>query len=142
MRQFFLVLALWAAPVAAQQEATEGQCSYVIRSGFMLEGLPAPGLHILHRGPGARPMREAIPTSAERVGCERSALVLGPDDDEVVRLGIPLTIVETGTRRGLVLVLSQGRYAYTLLQGPLSPAERAALDARITQFQARLPARP
>lgn len=138
MRALFLLLATASAPAAAPDDVAEVQCSYLIRSGFMIEGLPAPGLHLLHREPGARPMRELVPTSAERVGCERSALVLGPDDDQIPRLGIPLIVAESGTRRAVLLELRQGRYAYTLLQGPVSAAERSALDARVAEFQARL----
>lgn len=73
--------------------------------------------------------------------CSRNSIVPAAHDDEVIWLGLPLHIAQSGSSGRLaVLEIEQGRYRYRLLGGRVpDAAEQAAIDARLAEFQARFP---
>jgi hypothetical protein len=128
--------ALWA-----QAEAVERQCGLMQRMGTMVEGVPAPWLHVLRRSAEEGPL-SALPPGTLMVGCVRTDLVPGPNDDAVPALGVPLNLAHEGSRRSLRLELVEGRFRYQMLGGPLTEEERGRVEARLAEFQARRPPRP
>ena len=137
----------WAAGVAlscaahavptATDPPREIECGLMVRFGTMIEGIPAPRLHLLNHSETDPPLSETLSTNVVRVGCRRTTIVPGPIDDAVATRGIPLTIVEEGTGRVLVLDLAGGRYRYQMASGALTADEAARVVRRIAEFQAR-----
>jgi hypothetical protein len=75
--------------------------------------------------------------------CARNTIVPAAHDDEVILLGMPLHITQTGSNGRLaVLEIDHGRYRFRVLGGRApDAAEQAAIDARVAEFQARFPTR-
>lgn len=132
-----LSCAAHALPLPAADPGREIECGLMIRYGTMIEGQPAPGLHILHRTAADPPLSATLSTNVVRVGCRRTTIIPGPSDDAVATRGIPLTIVEEGSGRVLVLELAGGRYRYRMENGALREAETAVVERRLGEFQAR-----
>ena len=109
----------------------------MIRAGAMIEGLPAPNLHLLDRTAADPPLSSILSPGVLRVGCRRTVLIPGPHDDAVATRGIPLTIVEEGRGRVLVLDLDRGRYRFRMESGILTDEETALVRRRLAEFQAR-----
>ena len=139
-----LSCAAHALPPPAADPGREIECGLMIRYGTMIEGVPAPGLHILHRTAADPPLSATLSTNVVRVGCRRTMIVPGPSDDAVATRGIPLTIVEEGSGRVLVLELdpAQGRYGYRMEHGTLTQDEAALVARRLEEFQARRESAP
>lgn len=81
---------------------------------------------------------------AASIMCNRNSIVPAAHDDEVIWLGMPLHIAQTGSPGRLaVLEIERGRFRYRMLEGPPpDAAEQTAIDARLAEFQARfLPGR-
>ncbi len=129
---------VWPAPLIAQEATVERECGIMQRMGFMIEGIPAPWLHVLHREANDGPVAATLPVGTVAVGCVRDSIMPSPHDDRIPLSGIPLTLSVEGARRSLVLRFSEGRFVYQMVQGALSEAEREGVDRRIAEFQARL----
>jgi len=83
--------------------------------------------------------RPALPRPAASIMCSRNSIVPAAHDDEVIWLGMPLHIAQTGAPGRLaVLEIERGRYRFRMLEGRApDAAEQAAIDARLAEFQAR-----
>lgn len=126
-----------ARPAQPAAPAREIECALLVRFGTMIEGVPAPGLHLLNRTAADPPFSATLSTNVVRVGCRRTIIVPGPHDDVVATRGIPLTIVEEGSGRVLVLDLAGGRFRYRMESGSLTADEAALATLRLAEFQAR-----
>lgn len=137
-----LSCAAQALPPPPADPGREIECGLMIRYGPMIEGVPAPGLHILSRTAADPPLSATLSTNVVRVGCRRTIIIPGPFDDAVATRGIPLTIVEEGSGRVLVLELAAGHYRYQVGNGALTDEETSAVARRLAEFQARRQATP
>lgn len=143
--------ALALAAASAFSLAAVGVAAMAPRSGelresecFMLEvidgragTIQAEDLHVLRDT--ARRGRFEISLRPGIVGlmCTRNDILPAANDDEVLWLGVPFHISQSG-RLG-VLELVEGRFRFRMIAGRLRDEERAALDARLAEFQARFP---
>jgi hypothetical protein len=101
--------------------------------------IEAPDLHVLQQTAVAGRFRPEIPDGTAGIMCGRSSILPAAHDDEVIILGVPLFIAETGSGRRLgVLEIDQGRYRFRMLEGRLSADEQAAMNGRLDEFQRRL----
>lgn len=131
-----------AAPAAtdSQRPLRELRCDLMetAREGRM-STIEAPDLHVLQQTAAAGRFSVALPDGAAGILCARSNIMPAAHDDEVIVLGVPLFIAETGSPGRLgVLEIDQGRYRFRMLEGRLSADEQAAMDGRLDEFQRRL----
>ena len=130
-----------AAPAAdSPRPLRELRCDLMAttREGRM-STVEAPNLHVLQQTALAGRFRPEIPEGTAGIMCGRSNILPAAHDDEVILLGVPLFIAETGSNGRLgVLEIDQGRYRFRMLEGRLSVDEQAAMDSRLDEFQRRL----
>jgi len=101
--------------------------------------IEAPDLHVLQQTAGTGRFAPEIPEGTAGIMCGRSSIMPSAHDDEVIILGVPLFIAETGSAGRLgVLEIDQGRYRFRMLEGRLSADEQRAMDGRLDEFQRRL----
>jgi hypothetical protein len=101
--------------------------------------IEAPDLHVLQQTAVAGRFTPEIPEGTAGILCGRSHILPAAHDDEVIILGVPLFIAETGSGRRLgVLEINDGRYRFRMLEGRLSADEQSAMDRRLDEFQRRL----
>jgi hypothetical protein len=132
-----------AAPAAAadsQRPLRELRCDLMetTREGRM-STIEAPNLHVLQQTSAAGRFSTDIPEGTAGIMCGRSSILPAAHDDEVIYLGVPLFIAETGSPGRLgVLEIDQGRYRFRMLEGRLSAEEQTAMDGRLDEFQRRI----
>ena len=103
--------------------------------------IEAPDLHVLAQTAGGQNFAPAIPRGIAAISCGRTSVIPAAWDDQVLALGLPLFIAETGTRgRVGVLEIDNGRYRFRLIRGEMQPEEQAEIDARVQAYQARFDA--
>jgi hypothetical protein len=132
-----------AAPAAAadsQRPLRELRCDLMetTREGRM-STIEASDLHVLQQTSAAGRFSTNIPEGTAGIMCGRSSIMPAAHDDEVIYLGVPLFIAETGSPGRLgVLEIDQGRFRFRMLEGRLSAEEQAAMDGRLDEFQRRI----
>lgn len=128
------------ATAASTQPLREVRCDLMetTREGRM-STIEAPDLHVLQQTGVAGRFRPEIPEGTAGIMCGRSSIMPAAHDDEVIILGVPLFIAETGSAGRLgVLEIDQSRYRFRMIEGRLSAEEQTALDSRLDEFQRRL----
>lgn len=131
-----------AAPAAADspRPLRELRCDLMetTREGRM-STVEAIDLHVLAQTSAAGRFSTNIPEGTAGIMCGRSSILPAAHDDEVIYLGVPLFIAETGSPGRLgVLEIDQGRFRFRMLEGRLSAEEQAAMDGRLDEFQRRI----
>jgi len=132
-----------ATPAAAvtPRELQEIRCDLLEQNRGQLLTIEAPDLHVLAQTADGRVFRPAIPQGMAGISCGRTSVIPAAWDDQVLALGLPLFIAETGTRgRVGVLEIDNGRYRFRLIRGEMQAEEQAQIDARIQSYQARFDA--
>jgi len=130
-----------AAPAAASpRPLRELRCDLMEtgRAGRMTT-IEAPNLHVLQQTAATGWFSPDIPEGTSAILCGRSNILPAAHDDEVIALGLPLFIAETGSGRRLgVLEIEQGRFRFRMLEGQLNAEEQAEMDRRLDEFQRRV----
>lgn len=132
-----------AAPAAAtpQRELREIRCDLLEQERGQLLTVEATDLHVLAQTANGQRFAPAIPRGMAGISCGRTSLIPAAWDDQVLALGLPLFIAETGTQgRVGVLEIDNGRYRYRVIRGEVRPEEQAEIDARVQSYQARFDA--
>ena len=132
-----------AAPALAtpQRELREIRCDLLEQNRGQLLTIEAQDLHVLEQTADGRRFEPAIPRGMAGISCGRTSVIPAAWDDQVLALGLPLFIAETGTRgRVGVLEIDNGRYRFRLIRGEMQPEEQAEIDARVQAYQARFDA--
>jgi hypothetical protein len=120
------VLACVAAPAMAQQQPIESCGVFQITDAEHVSYIPIPGYSVLL----AMPPFTAPPGSAHAVVCDRTSILLGPNDHRVITdLGVPFFIRNSGRIAVLEIADRQLRLRFT--QGEPTPDERAAIGPAI-----------
>jgi hypothetical protein len=131
-----------ATPAAADspRPLREVRCDLMeTAGGGRMSTIEAPNLHVLQQTAAAGRFSPEIPEGTAGIMCGRSNIMPAAHDDEVIILGVPLFIAETGSAGRLgVLEIDQGRYRFRMLEGRLSADEQTAMDRRLDEFQRRL----
>jgi hypothetical protein len=136
-----LVTSAPAAATTPQRELREIRCDYLEPSRGQLLTVEATDLHVLAQTADGRAFRPAVPQGMAGISCGRTSVIPAAWDDQVLALGLPLFIAETGTRgRVGVLEIDNGRYRFRLIRGEMQPEEQAQIDERIQAYQARFDA--
>ena len=134
--------ALAAAPAAAdsQRPLTELRCDLMESTPEgRMSTIEAPDLHVLQQTSAAGRFSTDIPEGTAGIMCGRSSILPAAHDDEVIYLGVPLFIAETGSPGRLgVLEIDQGRFRFRMLEGRLNAEEQTAMDGRLDEFQRRI----
>lgn len=133
-------VALASAAPAADRPLRELRCDLMetTREGRM-STIEAMDLHVLQQTSAAGRFSTNIPEGTAGIMCGRSSILPAAHDDEVIYLGVPLFIAETGTPGRLgVLEIDQGRFRFRMLEGRLNAEEQAAMDGRLDEFQRRI----
>jgi hypothetical protein len=87
------------------------------------------------------PFAPTPPAGAYAITCARASIVPGEHDEEVILAHMPLIITQSAgpiPHRAAALGFSGGHFTYTMRTGTLTPAEQAAVDARLAEFLARV----
>lgn len=132
-----------AIPAAAtpQRELREIRCDYLEQNRGQLMTIEATDLHVLAQTADGQAFRPAIPQGMAGISCGRTSVIPAAWDDQVLALGLPLFIAETGTRgRVGVLEIDNGRYRFRLIRGEMQAGEQAEVDSRVQTYQARFDA--
>ena len=132
-----------AAPAVAtpQRELREIRCDLLEQDRGQLLTVEATDLHVLAQTAIGQHFEPAIPRGMAGISCGRTSVIPAAWDDQVLALGLPLFIAETGTRgRVGVLEIDNGRYRFRMIRGETQPEEQAQIDARIQAYQARFDA--
>lgn len=132
-----------ALPSAATppRELQEVRCDLLEQGRGQLLTIEAPDLHVLAQTANGQRFEPAIPRGMVGVSCGRTSVIPAAWDDQVLALGLPLFIAETGTRgRVGVLEIDNGRYRFRMIRGQAQAEEQAQIDARIQSYQARFDA--
>ena len=131
------------APAAAtpQRELREIRCDLLEQQRGQLLTVEATDLHVLAQTANGQRFQPAIPQGMAGISCGRTSVIPAAWDDQVLALGLPLFIAETGTRgRVGVLEIDNGHYRFRLIRGQMQPEEQAEIDARVQSYQARFDA--
>jgi hypothetical protein len=139
----FAGITLAATPAAAtpQRELREIRCDYLEQERGQLLTVEATDLHVLAQTADGQRFAPAVPQGMAGISCGRTSVIPAAWDDQVLALGLPLFIAETGTRgRVGVLEVDNGRYRFRLIRGEMQPDEQAQIDERIQSYQARFDA--
>jgi len=118
-------------------ELRESECFMLDASNGRAEAIQRLDLHVLRDTARSGRFQLALRPGIVGLMCTRNDILPAAHDDEVVWLGIPFHISQSG-RLG-VLEIVEGRFRFRLISGRLRPEERRALDARLAEFQARFP---
>jgi hypothetical protein len=130
-----------AATARPERPLTELRCDAMENHNGRLVTIQAPDLHVLSQTAAEGRFQPTLPDGIASIMCGRNSIIPAAHDDEVIWLGLPLYLAETGSGRRLgVLEIDNGRYRYRLLEGNARPEEQARLDQRIEEFQARFDA--
>jgi hypothetical protein len=137
-----ITLAATAPAVATpQRELREIRCDLLEQQRGQLLTVEATDLHVLAQTANGQRFAPAIPQGMAGISCGRTSIIPAAWDDQVLALGLPLFIAETGTiGRVGVLEIDNGRYRFRLIRGEMQPEEQAQIDARIQAYQARFDA--
>lgn len=131
-----------AAPAAADapRPLRELRCDLMEASpAGRMTTIEAPNLHVLQQTAAAGWFNPDIPEGTSAIMCGRSNILPAAHDDEVIALGLPLFIAETGSGRRLgVLEIEQGRFRFRMIEGSLNADEQAMMDSRLDEFQRRV----
>lgn len=130
-----------AAPAAdSPRPLRELRCDLMeTQRGGRMTTIEAPDLHVLAQTAAAGHFSPDIPEGTSGILCGRSSILPAAHDDEVIYLGVPLFIAETGAPGRLgVLEIDQGRYRFRMIEGRLSADEQAAIDSLLDEFQRRI----
>ena len=139
----FAGVTLAATPAAAtpQRELREIRCDYLEQERGQLLTIEATDLHVLDQTADGQRFAPAVPQGMAGISCGRTSVIPAAWDDQVLALGLPLFIAETGTRgRVGVLEIDNGRYRFRLIRGEMQPDEQAQVDERIQSYQTRFDA--
>lgn len=132
-----------AAPAAAtpQRPLTELRCDMLEQNRGRLVTIEAPDLHVLAQTANGQRFAPSIPQGIVGISCGRTSVIPAAWDDQVLALGLPLFIAETGTPgRVGILEIDNGRYRFRLTRGQMAPEEQAQVDERVEAFQHRFDA--
>jgi hypothetical protein len=139
----FAGVTLAATPAAAtpQRELREIRCDYLEQERGQLLTIEATDLHVLAQTADGQRFAPAVPQGMAGISCGRTSVIPAAWYDQVLALGLPLFIAETGTRgRVGVLEIDNGRYRFRLIRGEMQPDEQAQVDERIQSYQTRFDA--
>jgi hypothetical protein len=148
LKPLFLLAALagvtlTATPATAtpQRELREIRCDYLEQERGQLLTIEATDLHVLAQTAEGQRFAPDVPQGMAGISCGRTSVIPAAWDDQVLALGLPLFIAETGTRgRVGVLEIDNGRYRFRLIRGEMQADEQAEVDTRVQAYQARFDA--
>lgn len=133
---FAVVLSHATENFMPEPELVEASCSFIVSaSGKDSTFVPVPGLSVLHPPPSP-PQLDIQPdpgVSMDGVVCWRSRAEIGPNDDWVVRTGVPLYVKQDqGGLKALCLCWSSRRLAigFGSFPGQNSPRNRLTRSGR------------
>lgn len=135
-----VLAALPAAATPQSGELREARCDMLELHRGQVATLEARDLHVLSQTANGQRFEPVIPQGVVGISCSRTSLVPASWDDQVLALGLPLFIAETGRSRTGLLEIDNGRYRYRVIRGQARPEEQAQIDARIQTYQARFDA--
>lgn len=133
-----------AAPAAAQRSnpLREDRCDVQAQRAYQVETVAVPSLHVLDQTGQADRFAPVLPSGAQAIVCLRTSIMPQAHDDEVIALGVPLVLAETGGQHRLgILEAREGRYRYRMMEGRLTPEEESTIQARLEEYHSRLPGR-
>jgi hypothetical protein len=140
---FTLGLSTDASARRAPRPLTELRCDAMENHNGRLVTIETPNLHVLRQTAASERFAPALPDGISSIMCGRNSIIPAANDDEVLWLGLPLYIAESGSAGRLgVLEIDQGTYRFRFLEGQARPEEQALLDQRLAEFQARFQALP
>lgn len=134
------LLAGGATPALARTgELREMRCDKLEMDNGRVVVVEASDIHVLRDTALGGDYRPALGSDVASIMCSRTSIVPAANDDEVIWLGMPLHIAQMGSPGRLgVLEIERGRYRFRVIEGRApNPAEQAAIDARLAEFQAR-----
>ena len=129
-----------AASAAVPGTLSESACAVITAGsdgGFTAARLPS--LHVLEAtaAPGPFHLPDDAPPSVRGVLCDRSSVVPGPNDYEVVAAGFALyiSVGALDNRRIFVLESADGHFRLRASKGTLSAEEDAAVQVRLDEYE-------
>jgi hypothetical protein len=136
------------APLSGPASATthggplrEMRCDLMDQYRGHTRTLEAPDIHVLDQTAAPGRFAPSMPTGVVGMMCARTSIVPAGYDDEVIALGVPFFIAETGSPGRLgVLEAIAGQYRFRMIRGNLAAEEQASVDQRLREYQGRLPA--
>ena len=120
----------------------EARCTYIIRDASGIHPGEDSNLHVLSQTAAEGQFAPHAPAGAAGIQCWRTSIIPAAHDDEVILAHLVLLLQQTSgepPRRLGALDFTQGHFRYTMRSGTLSASEQAQVDARIAEFNARLP---
>jgi hypothetical protein len=129
------------APPAPPAPAPESRCAYIIRDAAGTHAGEDPNLHVLDQTAADGQFAPTKPAGAVGIQCWRGSIIPGPHDEEVILAHLALIISETAgaaPHRLGALDFDGTHFRFTMRTGTLTPAEQAAVDARLAEFLARV----
>lgn len=134
-------IAAMPATATAQRPLSEVRCDMLEQNRGRLVTIRAPDLHVLSQTANGQRFAPSIPQGIVGINCGRTSVIPAAWDDQVLALGVPLFISETGAPGRLgILEIDNGRYRFRMTQGEARPEEQAQIDARLRTYQARFDA--
>ena len=138
----FVALAAPAAATTHGGPLREMRCDLMDQYRGHTRTIEAPDIHVLDQTAAPGPFQPSMPTGIVGVMCARTSIVPAGYDDEVLALGLPFFIAETGSPGRLgVLEATAGQYRFRMIRGSLAAEEQSSIDQRLREYQSRLPAR-
>ena len=135
------LLAVTPAAASPQRPLTELRCDMLEQNRGRLVTIESPDLHVLAQTANGQRFAPRIPQGIVGISCGRTSVIPAAWDDQVLALGLPLFIAETGTPgRVGILEIDNGRYRFRLTRGEVRPEEQAQIDERVGAYQARFDA--
>ena len=120
----------------------ESRCTYIIRDAAGVHPGEDPNLHVLAQTAADGPFAPVKPAGAVGIQCWRTSIIPAAHDDEVILAHMVLIIQQTSgepPHRLGALDFTEGHFRFTMRTGTLSGSEQATVDARLAEFNARLP---
>lgn len=132
------------AAVPAGPVPPESRCIYLVRDASGVHPVEDPNLHVLDQTAADGQFAPTPPPGAAGIQCWRNSIVPGPHDEEVILARLALLIFDaTGSEPHRVgaLDFNGTQFRYVVRTGTLTPAEQAAVDARLAEFLVHVQAR-
>lgn len=130
-----------APPPAATAAEPESRCAYIIRDANGIHPGEDPNLHVLAQTAAEGQFAPVKPAGAVGIQCWRTSILPAAHDEEVILAHLGLVIAETtgpAPHRIGTLGYDGAHFTFTMRVGTLTPAEQAAVDARLAEFLVRI----
>ena len=130
-----------AAAAAASPTDPESRCAYIIRDAQGIHPGEDPHLHVLAQTAAEGQFAPVKPAGAVGIQCWRASIIPAAHDEEVILAHLALIIAETtgaAPHRIGALGYDGTHFTFAMRIGTLTPAEQAAVDARLAEFLVRV----